>query len=84
VELCAPAVGLEERAAPRHRVQMGLHEAIHHIDALRTIDKSLDLARSHFYEFGAGWDLLVPLSYYVFGVERQTLVDIRRNVRLDS
>jgi SAM-dependent methyltransferase len=30
-----------------------------------------------FYEFGAGWNLIGPLAFYAFGVERQILVDIR-------
>jgi SAM-dependent methyltransferase len=34
-----------------------------------------------FYEFGAGWDLAIQLSYWALGVERQTLVDIRPNLR---
>ncbi len=38
---------------------------------------------ARFYEFGAGWDLLVPLTYYQLGVRDQTLVDIRPLVRLD-
>jgi hypothetical protein len=33
------------------------------------------------YEFGAGWDLAVPLSLYMLGVESQTLVDLRPLVR---
>jgi SAM-dependent methyltransferase len=36
-----------------------------------------------FYEFGTGWDLVVPLSYYCLGVERHVLVDIRPNARLE-
>jgi SAM-dependent methyltransferase len=36
-----------------------------------------------FYEFGAGWDLAVPLSYAALGVGRQTLVDIRPNLRFE-
>lgn len=36
-----------------------------------------------FYEFGAGWDLAIPLSYAVLGVHRQVLVDIRPSVRLE-
>ncbi len=36
-----------------------------------------------FYEFGAGWDLIVPLLYYKHGVRRQILVDIRPSVRMD-
>lgn len=35
------------------------------------------------YEFGAGWDLAVPLSYWALGVERQVLVDIHANLRVD-
>jgi SAM-dependent methyltransferase len=35
------------------------------------------------YEFGAGWDLAVPLAYWSLGVERQRLVDIHANLRLD-
>ena len=36
-----------------------------------------------FYEFGAGWDLAIPLSYASLGVGRQILVDIRPNLRLE-
>jgi hypothetical protein len=68
---------------PDGEFQWGLQQAIDHVDNLRLIDTSLDLASSHFYEFGAGSDLVVPLGYYAFGVERQTLVDIRPNVRLE-
>jgi SAM-dependent methyltransferase len=34
-----------------------------------------------FYEFGVGWDLTIPLSYWALGVQRQVVVDIRRNLR---
>jgi len=36
------------------------------------------IADATFYEFGAGWDLIIPLSLYAFGVERQIIVDVRR------
>ena len=36
-----------------------------------------------FYEFGAGWDLAVPLSFWALGIERQILVDLRPNLRLE-
>lgn len=36
-----------------------------------------------FYEFGAGWDLAIPLSYAALGVGRQVLVDIRPSVRIE-
>ena len=34
-----------------------------------------------FYEFGAGWELIIPLAFYTFGVENQILVDIRNLLR---
>jgi SAM-dependent methyltransferase len=40
-------------------------------------------ANCAFYEYGAGWDLIGPLTYYALGVENQTLADIHPNVRLD-
>ena len=36
-----------------------------------------------FYEFGTGWDLVIPLAYYALGVNRQILVDIRPNLQLE-
>ncbi len=35
-----------------------------------------------FYEFGAGWDLMIPFALYCFGVDHQILVDIRQLVRV--
>jgi SAM-dependent methyltransferase len=36
-----------------------------------------------FYEFGAGWDLAIPLSYAALAVGRQVLVDIRPSARVE-
>ena len=36
-----------------------------------------------FYEFGAGWDLAIPLSYAALGVGRQVVVDIRPSARVE-
>jgi SAM-dependent methyltransferase len=41
------------------------------------------LADATFYEFGAGWDLTVPLTFYAMGVERQMLVDVRPLLRAE-
>ena len=56
--------------------------ALRHLEAF---DKYGARARSEavFYEFGAGWDLAVPLAYYALGVDRQILVDIRANLHLE-
>lgn len=44
---------------------------------------SRDLSKAIFYEFGCGWDLTGPLAYYAFGVEHQTLIDIRPNLHFE-
>lgn len=31
-----------------------------------------------FYEFGVGWDLIGPLTFYSMGVEKQIIIDIQR------
>lgn len=38
---------------------------------------------AHLYEFGVGWDLVMPLAFYAMGVERQTVLDIRPLARVD-
>jgi len=40
------------------------------------------LAQATFYEFGAGWDMTIPLAFYSLGVETQIVVDIRSLIRL--
>ncbi len=53
-------------------------------DRLRKWEKfgnSKPLNEIHCFEFGAGWDLIGPLAYWSFGVEHQTVIDIRRNLR---
>jgi len=41
------------------------------------------LGEATFYEYGAGWDMIVPLTFYALGVERQILVDIRNLLRIE-
>lgn len=41
------------------------------------------IEEASFYEFGAGWDLIPPLSFWAFGVQRQLLVDIRHLLKPD-
>jgi len=36
-----------------------------------------------FFESGAGWDLIGPLTCYALGVEKQVLIDIRSNLRFE-
>lgn len=34
-------------------------------------------------EFGAGWDMLTPLSYYLMGVKEQLVIDLYYNMKTD-
>ena len=36
-----------------------------------------------FFEFGVGWDLTIPLSFYSLGVERQIVTDLRPLLKPD-
>lgn len=53
-----------------------------HIDAVRRY-LSRPIAEATFYEFGAGWDITIPLTYYGLGAEHQILVDIRRLLQIE-
>ena len=57
--------------------------AIEHFNAFLKYGPSKEISNVTFYEFGAGWDLIIPLAYYAFGVEHQTLIDIRPNIRFE-
>ena len=57
--------------------------ATRHVEAYAEHGPMRPLGEAVFYEFGAGWDLAVPLSFWALGVERQVLVDLRPNVRVD-
>jgi SAM-dependent methyltransferase len=56
--------------------------ALEHFAAFREF-VGIEPAAASFYEFGAGWDLTIPLTYYALGLERQTLVDVRPLARLE-
>ncbi len=55
--------------------------ALGHLRAYEEHGTPRELGEATFYEFGTGWDLAIPLSYWALGVEYQTLVDIRPNLR---
>lgn len=54
-----------------------------HVRAFRKHGPDRPLGEAVFYEFGVGWDLTIPLTYWALGVERQVLVDIRPHVHLE-
>ena len=57
--------------------------ALQHLDVYREHGPDVPPGQATFYEFGAGWDLAVPLAYALLGVGRQVLVDIRPSARLE-
>src|SRR5262245_20844663 len=57
--------------------------ALGHLDAYAEHGPSRPVGEAVFYEFGAGWDLTIPLAYWALGVERQVLVDIHANLHFD-
>jgi SAM-dependent methyltransferase len=57
--------------------------AAKHWDTFKTHSSAIMASKAHFFEFGAGWDLVIPLTYYILGVGRQTVVDVSKNIRLE-
>jgi len=55
--------------------------AVSHLAAYAEHGPSRAVGESVLYEFGAGWDLAIQLSFWSLGVDRQILVDIRPNLR---
>ncbi|HVD65927.1 MAG TPA: methyltransferase domain-containing protein [Gaiellaceae bacterium] len=67
---------------PEEGFRRRFERAVRHVDAYAEHGPKRPLAEAVFYEFGAGWDFAVPLSFWSLGVERQILVDLRPNLRL--
>ena len=55
--------------------------AIQHVRVVEEHGSGPPASEATFYEFGAGWDLAIPLAFRALGVPRQVLVDIRPVVR---
>jgi len=57
--------------------------ALQHLRAYEEHGPGTPPREAVFYEFGAGWDLAIPLSLFALGVGEQVLVDIRPSVRVE-
>lgn len=57
--------------------------AVTHLAAYEEHGPDVPPGEATFFEFGAGWDLAIPLAYAMLGVGRQILVDIRPSARLE-
>jgi len=54
-----------------------------HLAAYEEHGPGVPASGATFYEFGAGWDLAIPLSYALLGVGRQVVIDIRPSARTE-
>jgi SAM-dependent methyltransferase len=60
-----------------------IREGILHNNMYEKYNSSKGLSNVKFFEFGAGWDLIIPVLYSCIGVKSQTIVDLYLNVRYD-
>ncbi|MEO6317427.1 MAG: class I SAM-dependent methyltransferase, partial [Acidimicrobiales bacterium] len=56
--------------------------ARHHVATYQRHGRA-PLAEARFYEFGAGWDLAIPLLLHGLGVDHQVVIDLRPLARED-
>jgi SAM-dependent methyltransferase len=68
--------------APERTLRRKFRRAVQHLKTYERFGPDHPLGEAVFYEFGAGWDLAVPLSFWALGVDRQILVDVRPNLHL--
>jgi SAM-dependent methyltransferase len=57
--------------------------AANHLSAYEKHGPDRPAADASFYEFGAGWDLAIPLSFALLGVGHQIVIDIRPSARIE-
>ena len=57
--------------------------AVKHLRLFREYYDIKLISEARFYEFGAGWDLSIPLLYHALGINHQTIIDIRPNLRYE-
>jgi len=66
---------------PKREFIWRVEHALNHFKAIQTHYGDVEGLRG--YEFGAGWDMIIPLTYHALGIDDQTVVDIRPNLRLE-
>lgn len=57
--------------------------ATHHLAAYEEHGGGAPAGEATFFEFGAGWDLAIPIAYALLGVGRQVVIDIRPSARVE-
>lgn len=57
--------------------------AVNHLAAYEKHEPGVAAEAATFFEFGAGWDLAIPLSYALLGIGSQVVIDIRPSARVE-
>jgi SAM-dependent methyltransferase len=57
--------------------------AANHLAVYEEHGPGVPAADATFFEFGAGWDLAIPLAFALLGVGRQVVIDIRPSARVE-
>jgi predicted SAM-dependent methyltransferase len=57
--------------------------AKYHFEKFSKFTKNPTSSSFVFYEFGAGWDLIIPMIYYVKGIKNQILIDINKKLKFE-
>ncbi|MGH2889465.1 MAG: class I SAM-dependent methyltransferase [Solirubrobacteraceae bacterium] len=68
---------------PADEFDVQVRAVARHIEAVEAWRPGVRRAELRCYEFGAGWDLIGPLSMWALGFDRQTIIDIKPHVKLD-
>src|SRR5215213_10433711 len=73
------------RRLPRIGEEFDFHAdtAAQHVRSLQRHRPQARLGDLQLYEFGSGWDLIGAIALWALGAERQLLIDIRRDLRIE-
>lgn len=60
-----------------------VRSAVRHFDMYKKYSINGSIEEDTFFEFGAGWDLIIPLIYFAMGINKQVLIDITPHIKFD-
>jgi hypothetical protein len=71
------------KSFPAGEPYLSLHtgEAFNHFRTYSGCSRRTDIENLCFFEFGAGWDLAIPLTYAAMGARQQTVIDLTAHFR---
>jgi hypothetical protein len=67
---------------PDWRLENQINTALQYAKTFTKYSK-VSLQDARFYEFGAGWHLPMPLTFSAIGVGNQTIIDVRKNIKVE-